>query len=111
MLKRFGILGLVVAGSMFFHPAAASAQDWHRDHGHSQSYRDDSRDHRDYDRHDRHERREWREHERHERANGNGASAPGRVAVTTITILAATTLLALPASAAASTFPGRAVNK
>jgi Ni/Co efflux regulator RcnB len=67
MLKRFGILGLVVAGSMFFHPAAASAQDWHRDHGHSQSYRDDSRDHRDYDRHDRHERREWREHKRHER--------------------------------------------
>ena len=81
MLKRFGILGLVVAGSMFFHPAAASAQDWHRDHGHSQSYRDDSRDHRDYDRHDRHERREWRERSRWSRRYYNhyprGYYSPG----------------------------------
>lgn len=70
MLKRFGILGLVLAAGTFIYPSVASAQDWGRGRGYSHNYRDDSRGHRDYDRHarrDRHERREWREHERHER--------------------------------------------
>ena len=67
MLRRFGILGLILAAGTLFYPSTASAEDWHRDRGYSQNYRDDSRGHRDFDRHDRREEREWREHERHER--------------------------------------------
>lgn len=67
MLKRFGILGLVLAAGTFIYPSTASAEDWGRGRGYSQSYRDDSRSHRDYDRHDRRNEREWREHEKHER--------------------------------------------
>jgi len=68
MLKRFGILGLVLAGMTFFQPKA-SAQDYRydRDGYVHRGYND-----RDRDRHEdrewrEHERREWREHEWRER--------------------------------------------
>jgi Ni/Co efflux regulator RcnB len=65
MLKRVGILAIVLAAGSFLCPSAASAQgwgrgDWHSDRSNSQKYRDNYRDY------NRHEHQEWkrREHER-----------------------------------------------
>lgn len=79
MLKRFGILGMVLAGLMMFQPAKASAQDYrynrdgyaHRDYNGNR--RHEEREWRERE-HREHERREWREHERWERPYyyGNG---------------------------------------
>jgi Ni/Co efflux regulator RcnB len=71
MIKRVGLLAMILAGALAVsQPAAAQGRDWDNGYRHF----DRHEDRRDWDRQDRrehewreHQREEWREHERWER--------------------------------------------
>ena len=64
MLKRFGILSLVLAAGTLFYSPSASAGDWGRQQNYSHNYRDNSRSYRDYNKRSRRDEKNWRKYQK-----------------------------------------------